>query len=211
MTPIFRPPKTNGKHNWRWQFHNQTERSTQPIASRHTWIYLSSEHFSLFHRISGQCSDSHCSSQSHPPTKFFFRCLAVTDLCVGLIVQPLFTAIILSRITDVSENVVYPVSFYLALSLILSGVSGLTTTAISVDRLLAVLLGLRYRHVVTLRRVRVVIICLWFIGVTLGFGVIMSIDITLKAASVLVLFCLIISIFCYSKIFYKLRHQQAQV
>lgn len=25
----------------------------------------------------------------HPPTKLFFRCLAVTDFCVGLIVQPL--------------------------------------------------------------------------------------------------------------------------
>jgi len=51
----------------------------------------------------------------------------------------------------------------------LCGVSILTLTAISVDRLLALLLGLRYRHVVTLRRVRVVIICSWFIGACLEY------------------------------------------
>ena len=149
----------------------------------------------------------------HPPTKCFFRCLAVTDLCVGLIVQPLFATIILrlSRVTKVSENVVYSTSFYLALSLIVCGILVLTTTAISADRLLALLLGLRYRHVVTLKRVRVVIICLWFIGASLGCLVFISIDIALKAASAFVLFCFLISIFCHSKIFFKLRHQQAQV
>jgi len=147
----------------------------------------------------------------HPPTNFFFRCLAVTDLRVGLIVQPLFATIILSRVTKVSENVVYSTSFYLALSLIVCGILVLTTTAISADRLLALLLGLRYRHVVTLKRVRVVIICLWFIGASLGCLVIISIDIALKGGSAFVLFCFLISIFCHSKIFFKLRHQQAQV
>lgn len=31
-------------------------------------------------------------SSIHPPTKLFFRCLAVSDLCVGIIVQPLHAA-----------------------------------------------------------------------------------------------------------------------
>ena len=26
----------------------------------------------------------------HPPTKLLFRCLAITDLCVGLLCQPLY-------------------------------------------------------------------------------------------------------------------------
>ena len=38
----------------------------------------------------------------HPPTKLLFRCLAVTDLCVGLISQPLFAITLLSRITDLA-------------------------------------------------------------------------------------------------------------
>ena len=28
----------------------------------------------------------------YPPTKLLFRCLAVTDLCVGLIAQPFFSS-----------------------------------------------------------------------------------------------------------------------
>jgi len=102
----------------------------------------------------------------HPPTKLFFQFLAVSDLCVGLIVQPLFAIFLLSRITEVKQDVLhhmYEVSR--ASSWTLCAVSVLTSTAISVDRLLALLLGLRYRHVVTLRRVRVVIICFWLIAV----------------------------------------------
>ena len=92
----------------------------------------------------------------HPPTKLLFRCLAVTDLCVGLLVHPLFATVQLSRITGVNKNslfYIYEVSR--VTNWILCAVSVLTLTAISVDRLLALLLGLRYRHVVTLRRVRV--------------------------------------------------------
>ena len=83
-------------------------------------------------------------SSIYPSTKRFFRCLTVTDLGVGLIVQPFYATFLLSRITLVSKNVVN------ALSCILCAVSLLTSTAISVDRLLALVLGLRYRHVVTL-------------------------------------------------------------
>ena len=34
----------------------------------------------------------HKVSSIHPPTKFLLRCLAMTDFCVGVIVQPLFAA-----------------------------------------------------------------------------------------------------------------------
>ena len=50
-------------------------------------------------------------------------------------------------------------------SLILPVPSVLTSAAIAVDRLLALMLRLRYRHVVTLRRVRAVILCFCSIGV----------------------------------------------
>ena len=72
-----------------------------------------------------------------------------------------------------------------ALNWILCGVSGFTLAAISVDRLLALSLGLRYRHV-TLRRVRVAIICFWFIGLSLRSIRISRSNIALKAVSTLV-------------------------
>ena len=40
-----------------------------------------------------------------------------------------------------------------------------TLTAISVDRLLALLLGLRYRQVVTFNRTRMTVTCLWILPI----------------------------------------------
>ena len=90
-------------------------------------------------------------------------------------------------------------------------ISALTSTAISVDRLLALLLGIRYRHVVTLRRVRVVITCFWLIASSCGWLWVWRIDISNKAVSVGAMLCLVTTIFCYATIHLKLRHRQAQV
>ena len=151
-------------------------------------------------------------SSIHPPTKLFFRCLAVTDLCVGLIVQPLFATDIMSRVIKMNANVLFYVSKVTAAAgYVLCGVSGLTSTAISVDRLLALLLGLRYRHVVTLRRVRVVITCFWLIAASVGWLRLWRVQIAVMAATVVLILCLVTSIFCYTRIHLKLRHQQAQV
>jgi len=130
----------------------------------------------------------------HPPTKLFFRCLAVTDLGVGLIVQPLHVTII-SRTSPLIKMNVHSV-FYVhramqVCSWCLCGVSLLTSTAISVDRLLALLLGLRYRHVVTLRRIRVVIICFWLICASAGSIRMWRRDIALKEGSAVLIVSLV--------------------
>ena len=105
----------------------------------------------------------------YPPTKLLFRCLAVTDLLVGLISQPLYVTILFPRFTTWNVNVDIPFAdgFFFRL---LSVVSLLTSAAISVDRLLALLLGLRYRYTVTLRRVWVVIVCFWVISALSATG-----------------------------------------
>ncbi|XP_074636638.1 melanocyte-stimulating hormone receptor-like [Acropora palmata] len=148
-------------------------------------------------------------SSIHPPTKLLLRCLAVTDLCVGLVVQPIFIASLLEIPSEV-WNDLYRTATYL--SCILSGVSILTTAAISVDRLLALLLGLRYSHTVTLRRVRVAIVCFWL--TTISNGLICSLyspDIGSNVGFVVVLFSLFISVFSYTKVILRLRQHQAQI
>ena len=152
----------------------------------------------------------------YPPTKLFFRCLAVTDLCVGLIVQPLYVyeTYAMSRATEMNANVLYGVlSAVRILAPLLCGVSILTSTAISVDRLLALLLRLRYRHVVTLRRVRFVIICFWLNGVVfiLSSIWIRRTDISNKTTCVVIVISLVTSISSYLKIHLTLRQHQAQV
>ena len=106
--------------------------------------------------------------------------------------------------------------------IMLSEVSVLTSAAISVDRLLALLLRLRYRHVVTLRRVRVVICCVWSFAVLnsasyVATKIIFRFDITWNYDFLrwtffgLIILSITISTFSYVKIFFTLRHQQAQV
>ncbi|XP_078362592.1 adenosine receptor A3-like [Oculina patagonica] len=151
-------------------------------------------------------------SSIHPPTKLFFRCLAVTDLCVGLIVQPVYATRIIFRIIKMNLTVYYyAYNVSVSSSYILCAVSILTSTAISVDRLLALLLGLRYRHVVTLLRVRVLITCFWLIAASGGLLRVWRIDIPNKAVFVIFILCILTSIFCYTRIHLKLRHQQTQV
>ena len=153
-------------------------------------------------------------SSIHSPTKHFYRCLAISDLCVGVVVLPLFATYITNMFPAIEMNVsVFSYVFKVmgASSLILCGLSVAISTAISVERLLALLLGLRYRRIVTLRRVRILVICLWVLSSLSGWVRIWKTDIAFKVASFGLILCLVISIFCYTKIHYKLRHQQAQV
>ena len=148
----------------------------------------------------------------HPPTKLFFRCLAVTDLCVGLVAQPLFVTFRLAYFTNMNVNAQRSIfNTFRVSGAILCGVSSSITTAISVDRLLALLLGLRYKHVVTLRRVRVVITCFWLISALGGSILMWKRDITIMIACVSLTLSLVISCFCYTKIHLKLRHQQQKI
>ena len=158
-------------------------------------------------------------SAIHPPTKLLFRCLAVTDLCVGLISQPLYVYYIFTIYLDIGNPIVEILHADIFFYNVLLAVSPLTSAAISFDRLLALLLGLRYRHVVTLCRVRVVIACVWFIAVSnaslLCVAWILSHDKLQLASSwtlrAFICFSIIVSTFSYTKIFFTLRHQQAQV
>ena len=98
------------------------------------------------------------------------------------------------------------------ISSILCAVSLLTLTAISVDRLLALLLGLRYRQFVTLKRVFLISIAFYIVSTA---SVIIRIFWNSLIASwydiLCVALCLVVSIFCYTKIFFTLRHHQIQV
>ena len=156
----------------------------------------------------------HKVSSLHPPTKLLFRCLAVTDLCVGLISQPLHVIDIVARIIRISWKIVYHAhKLERNLGFVLCGLSISVSTAISVDRLLALLLGLRYKNVETLGRVRALII-VSFLLIAVSIGVMDTFVKHRILATVGLVFytvCLVISVFSYTRIFLRLRQQQVQV
>ena len=143
----------------------------------------------------------------HPPTKLLFQCLAITDLGVGLTSQPLLATVLLIDYRNVNWNVIES-----CLSLIFCGVSLLISTALSVDRLLALLLGLRYRHVVTLKRARIAVACCWLTALVAALLIFLTGGkIFPRIAMILIILSVIISLSSYTKIVLKLRQHQTSV
>ena len=91
-------------------------------------------------------------SSLNPASKLLYCNLAITDLCVGLIVQPLKVICCLSAVIEQGNLCRYILKTSVIMAYILGGVSLTITPAIGVDRLLALLLQLRYKEVVTLKK-----------------------------------------------------------
>ena len=152
----------------------------------------------------------HKESSLHPPSKLLLRSLAITDLLVGIIVEPLYVVYLMS-VKSQRWYICYNV--YVALfiaSHILCAVSLLVLTAISVDRLLALWLGLRYRQVVTLRSVYITVIVMWVLPIVATTSYIWNPQLLSLLLYIHLSFCLSIIIFSYMKIFFTLRHYQIQ-
>ena len=147
----------------------------------------------------------------HPPSKLLLLCLTVTDLSVGVIGQPAAITLLLSAINEnwklcrVAKYLVY------VTTTINSGVSLATLTAIGVDRLLALLLGLRYRQVVTVKRVRTIIFLFWLKSSAVGVLYVWDMTAYFISSAVLVMLEIVISTYSYARIFYTIRRQQTQV
>ena len=145
----------------------------------------------------------------HSTSRLLFRCLAITDLSVGLLLQPIYIAYLMAL--EDSKRCYYLETISKVTAVILCGVSLVTLTAISVDRLLALSLGLQYRQTVTLRRVRVFVILIWLSSIAPASSYLYNYLITVGIICTVILLCLVTSTFCYTKIFLTLRHHQFEV
>ena len=150
-------------------------------------------------------------SSLHPPSKLLLRSLAITDLCVGLISEPLYVTYLMSVVNEQWSICRFVEIARLTTDPILCGVSLHSLTAISVDRLLALLLGLRYKQIVSLKRTYVVVSAFWVVSTVFSTMHFLNFLITLWYTVISILLCLAISIFSYTKIFLTLRLRQNQL
>ena len=153
----------------------------------------------------------HRESSLHPPSKLLLRSLPTTDLCVGLFSEPVTITYWISVVNEHWNICRYALNAHLITGHILGGASSFTLTAISVDRLLALLLGLRYRQVVTLKRAWVIVFTLWLISTAFSATWFWNSVIILWYGFIAIFLCLVTSIFSYTKIFITLLHQETQL
>ena len=152
----------------------------------------------------------HKESSLHLPSKLLYRNLAITDLCVGIIVEPLAVTYWISVVKERWDICYFADLLEGFLGYTLCAVSFFTLTVISVDRLLALLLGLRYRQVVTLKKTCSIAICLWIFsifGASTLFWNLLTISQYQQVATVFWISDHNVNVF-YTKIFFTLRPNQ---
>ena len=153
----------------------------------------------------------HKISSIHPPSKLLYRCLVTTDLLVGLVGQPLVATLWMSVVREQWRLCRFAWEAAFISGYGLSLMSLLTMAAMSVDRLLALLLGLRYKQIVTLKRTYVIVVTLWIITGVATLCRMLVFHIVQWFGRIIILSCLLISIASYAKIFLALRRHQAQI
>ena len=147
------------------------------------------------------------STSLHLPSKLLLCGLVLTDLAVGLIYEPLNTAFLISKDPLWSDT-----QCILGISATLVGnsmscASLLTMTVMSLDRYIAFHFHLRYKEIVTAKRVVVSLVAVWFVSVFVSSTLLWNV----MAYSYLVLgggsFLFLVTSLAYIKIYYGLRHQ----
>ena len=153
----------------------------------------------------------HRETTLNKPSKLLLRGLATTDLCVGIIAEPVNVANWISLANGRLDICFYTEWASFVIGYILCSVSLVTLTAISVDRLLALLLGLRYQQIVTVKKTYATIVFVWVFYITCTLSYFGNPLIQTWVIIVSLCLCLVTTIFSYTKIILTLRQSQILV
>ncbi|XP_078347987.1 melanocortin receptor 5-like [Oculina patagonica] len=142
------------------------------------------------------------------PLKTLLLSLAVSDLGVGLLVQPLYIALLVSE--DNHTCAMYAGSFIIIWFFAIASFLGIL--AITVDRFLAIHFHLRYQEIVTYKRVVAVVISIWVFSAFLSL-----IDLWMAAITYGILvtifsgLCFISTGVVYCRIYFTVRRHANQI
>ena len=143
-------------------------------------------------------------TSSLPKTlKTLLLSLAVSDLGVGLLVEPLFVAFLVMEKNSTAYSTVKLARSIPAKILVFASHFGVF--ALAVDRFLAIQLHLRYQELVTHKRVVAVVISLWVFSASISFRS------PRIMRAVIALVCVITTGLLYCKIYASVRHHTNQI
>ena len=146
--------------------------------------------------------------------KTLLMSLAVSDLGVGLLVQPLYITRLVMMIKENTQTLTYDITLniFLATASFLVNASFFCVVALAADRFLAVHLHLRYQELVTHKRVVTVVISIWIISAIpmllktwIPSNVVAILSVSIKSV------CYLTTAFFYFKIYLAVRHHSNQI
>ena len=137
----------------------------------------------------------------HSPSNTLLFGLALSDLGVGLVVHPLFFVHIVGKLLR-NKDLFCEAGVAVEITAnALCIISLLTATAVSLDRYLALRLHLRYKELITIKRVTRILIIIWLVGIFIGSLWLYKPDIVKLNVTTIIALCLFVAIFSYFKIF----------
>ena len=143
-------------------------------------------------------------TSSLPKTlKTLLLSLAVSDLGVGLLVQPRYVALLVMEKDSTAYSTVKLARSIQAKILVVA--SNFGVFALAVDRFLAIQLHLRYQELVTHKRVVAVVISFWVFSASISFP-----SHSIMRAVIFVV-CVITTGLLYCKIYASVRHHRNQI
>ena len=138
--------------------------------------------------------------------------LALTDLAVSSIVQPLFIANTVIQLYDQSQTLIQLFrSGYSTVGFFLCGVSLCTVTEISLDRLLGIQKPLRYPSIVTTSRITRILIPTWAICLLVATTQLWEHWVLLVSIILIIGLCLCIWTACHVTKYRILRRHQIEI
>lgn len=142
------------------------------------------------------------------PSYIFLCSLAVSDLLVGLIVQPLFIASQLNR-SFVRASLLDGAGHMIAFSA--CGVSLCTMATMSLDRYMALHYHMRYEALVTISRVFYTLATIWFVDFVLGSSYFWSLKASYCIMAAGIGTCIFISTYSYIRIYRIVQRHRFQI
>ena len=148
------------------------------------------------------------------PLRTLLLSLAVSDLGVGLLVQPLYIVLLVQWLQKNTENrptcAMYTAFMLCATAFAVASFLGVM--ALTADRFLAIHLHLRYQELVTHRRVVSAVVLLWVCSVFVSLlKLVVSRNIAYKLTEIIVVACLVVSAVFYCKINLAVRRHRNEI
>ena len=141
----------------------------------------------------------------HNPTNILLLGLSLSDLAVGLLVQPMFIVLLIWKMSLEYRRVFrFIQAFFISATI-------LTLTSVSVDRCLALILHLRYVAVVTVKKTILALCLIWLTSVVYAITFLIDLGLHYTASLFVIALCIVVNTSTCSTIYRICRRHRIQI